>query len=300
VVFASGMAACTAVLFTQLKPGDVLVAPSDGYPIVRKLATAHLAEHRVETRFVPTPGDWEAALDGARLVWLETPSNPGLDVCDIQAITDAAHKRGALVVADNSLATPLGQRPLDLGCDFCVSADTKGTTGHADLLLGHVSSRYPDTAAAIVNWRSQTGSGPGPFETWLAHRSLATLDVRLERQCANAQAIAEMLAGRDDVTDVRYPGLQSHPRHELAARQMRRFGMVVSFTLESAERAQRFLSASTLVIEATSFGSLHSMAERRARWDHGDDVAEGFIRFSAGCEEPGDLLADIAAALDAA
>src|SRR5439155_9648348 len=122
------------------------------------------------------------------------------------------------------------------------------------------------------------------FEAWLAHRSLATLDVRLERQCANALALAEMLAARDDVADVRYPGLASHPGHELAVRQMRRFGMVLSFTLESAERAQRFLSACELVYEATSFGGIHSSAERRARWGHGDDVPEGFIRLSAGCE----------------
>jgi cystathionine gamma-lyase len=146
-------------------------------------------------------------------------------------------------------------------------------------------------------WRSQTGSVPGPFESWLAHRSLATLDVRLERQCANAQRIAELLAARVDVADVRYPGLAAHPRHELARRQMRRFGPVVSFTLESAERAQRFLSACELVFEATSFGGVHSTAERRARWDQGDQVSEGFIRLSAGCEESRDLLADIESSL---
>jgi cystathionine gamma-lyase len=299
LVFPSGMAAATAVLFTHLRPGDVLVAPGDGYPVVRKLATGHLAERGVETRFVPTAGDWIEALDGARLVWLETPSNPGLDVCDIRAIAAAAHERGAVVVADNSLATPLGQQPLALGCDFSIAADTKGTSGHADLLLGHVTARDPAAAEPLLEWRSQTGSLAGPFETWLAHRSLATLDVRLERACANAQALAEMLERRGDVTDVRYPGLASHPQHELARRQMSRFGMVVSFTLASAELADRFLSRCELVIEATSFGSVHSMAERRARWDHGDDVAPGFIRFSAGCEEAADLLADVAAALDA-
>ena len=300
VVFASGMAACTAVLLSQLRPGDVLVAPSDGYPMVRTLATGHLAERGVETRFVPTAGDWLPALDGARLVWLETPSNPGLDVCDIASIASAAHERGALAAADNTLATALGQLPLELGCDFAVAADTKAMTGHADLLFGHVAARDAELAAAVRTWRSQTGSVPGPFETWLAHRSLATLDVRLERQCANALAIAEALAARDDVTDVRYPGLAGHPRHELAARQMRRFGMVVCFTLDSADRAQRFLSACELVFEATSFGGVHSTAERRARWGHGDDVPEGFIRFSAGCEETADLVADVEAALAAA
>jgi cystathionine gamma-lyase len=297
-VFASGMAACSAVLL-EMVPGDVLVAPSDGYPMVRTLAAGHLAERGVETRLVPTAGDWIGALDGAALVWLETPSNPGLDVCDVTAVTAAAHERKALVALDNTLATPLGQRALELGCDFAVSADTKATSGHADLLLGHVATASDDLAKTIRSWRSQTGSVPGPFETWLAHRSLATLDVRLDRQCANAMAVAGMLAARDDVHDVRYPGLPTHPAHEVAARQMRRFGMVVSFTLESAARAQRFFAESRLVFEATSFGGVHSTGERRARWGHGDDVAEGFIRLSVGCEETADLVADLQGALDA-
>ena len=124
VAFASGMAACAAIAFTFLKPGDVLVAPSDGYPVLRTLAATRLAELGVETRFVPTAGDWTVALDGARVVWLETPSNPWLDLCDISAVAAAAHERGALVVADNTLATPLGQQPLALGCDLSVAADT--------------------------------------------------------------------------------------------------------------------------------------------------------------------------------
>jgi cystathionine gamma-lyase len=298
-VFASGMAACSAVLLATLKPGDVLVAAADGYPVVRTLVNEHLAERGIETRYVATAGDWHAALDGARLVWMETPSNPGLEVCDVQAIATAAHAAGALVALDNTLATPLGQSALGLGCDFAVASDTKAMTGHGDVLMGHVATSDDDLANAIHDWRSRTGGVPGPFEAWLAHRSLATLGVRLERQCANALAIAEALAGRDDVEDVRYPGLPSHPQHELARRQMSNFGMVVSFTLDSAERAQRFLSSCELVFEATSFGGVHSSAERRARWGHGDDVSEGFIRFSAGCEDTADLLADVEAALGA-
>jgi cystathionine gamma-lyase len=298
--FASGMAACAAVLLPLLRPGDVLVAPADGYPMVRTLAAEHLAGRGVETRLVATSGEWEPAVAGARLVWLETPSNPGLDLCDVAAIAATAHAEGALVVLDNSLATMLGQSGLDLGCDIVVSADTKATIGHGDLLMGHVATRDAELGRAIRTWRDQTGALPGPFEAWLAHRSLATLDVRLERQCANALALAEALAARGGVADVRYPGLPGHPQHALAARQMRRFGMVVSFRLDSAERAQRFLSASELVFEATSFGGIHSSAERRARWGHGDAVPEGFIRFSAGCEETADLVADIETALDAA
>ena len=298
-LFASGMAACSAVLLTQLRPGDVLVAPSDGYGMVRTLARGYLAERGIDTRLVPTAGDWGSQLAGARLVWLETPSNPGLDLCDVRAVADAAHAAGARVALDNTLATPLGQRGLALGCDIVVSADTKAMTGHADLLMGHVATRDPALGNEILAWRSQTGAVPGPFETWLAHRSLASLDVRLERQCANALALAEALAARDDVTDVRHPGLPAHPQHELARRQMTRFGMVVGFTLDSAERAQRFLDACRLVIEATSFGGIHSTAERRARWGYGDDVPEGFIRFSAGCEETADLVADVKSGLDA-
>jgi cystathionine gamma-lyase len=155
-------------------------------------------------------------------------------------------------------------------------------TGHADLLMGHVATRDPALAKQIRDWRSHTGAVPGPLETWLAHRSLATLDVRLERQSTNAAAVAELLAQRDDVADVRYPGL----------------GMLVSFTLESADRAQRFIDACELVIDATSFGGVHSTAERRARWGHGDDVPDGFVRFSAGIEDVDDLVADIQTALD--
>ena len=147
-------------------------------------------------------------------------------------------------------------------------------------------------------WRSHTGSIAGPMEAWLAHRSLATLDVRAERQCSNALALAELLAARADVTGVRYPGLPDDPAHAVAARQMRRFGPVVCFDLGDERRAQAFLSAAELVAEATSFGPVHTTAERRARWGS-DDVSEGLIRLSAGCEDPDDLREDVAAALDA-
>jgi cystathionine gamma-lyase len=278
-VFSSGMAACTAVLLTCLRPGDLLVAPSDGYPMLRTLAHGHLAERGVETRLFATDGAWDVA--GARLVWIESPSNPELREADVAAIAQAAHEAGALVALDNTLLTPLRQRPLDLGCDFAVYADTKAMSGHADLLMGHVATRDPELAKQVRDWRSQTGSVPGPFEVFLAHRSLATLGVRLERQERNAGAVADLLRTRDDVADVRHPGR----------------GMVVSFTLDSPDRADRFLAACDLVIDATSFGGIHSSAERRARWKHGDDVPEGFIRLSAGIEETDDLVADVENAL---
>ena len=298
VAFASGMAAASAVLLPLLRPGDALVVPADGYMAVRSLATGHLAERGVDVRLVPAdeqPG--EDILSGARLVWLESPSNPGLEATDIAAAAERAHAAGALVAVDNTLATPLGQRPLELGADFSVSSDSKHLTGHGDLILGHVAVRDHARAEALVAWRTQSGAIPGPFEAWLAHRSLATLELRLERQCGTALALAERLLFRDDVAAVRYPGLPADPAHEVARRQMTRFGTVVSFTLERRARAEAFLSACRLVAQSTSFGSVHSSAERRARWG-GDDVAEGFIRFSVGCEDADDLIADVERALD--
>ena len=178
-----------------------------------------------------------------------------------------------------------------------MSSDSKHISGHADLVLGHVSVRDEALVDELRSWRIETGAIPGPFEIWLAHRSLATLDVRLERGCANALAIAEYLASRGDVSGVRYPGLPADPAHEIARRQMTRFGTVVAFELATEERAQAFLIASELVAEATSFGGVHSSAERRARWG-GDAIGPGFIRLSAGCENPDDLIADIRRALD--
>jgi cystathionine gamma-lyase len=170
-------------------------------------------------------------------------------------------------------------------------------SGHADLLLGYVTTRDAERAEALRHWRRYAGAIPAPFETWLAHRSLPTLALRLERGCDNALAIARLLAARDDVEGVRYPGLPSDPGHEVALRQMRGYGMVVSFDLGTAQRAESFLASAKLVTDATSFGSVHSVAERRARWG-GDTVSEGFIRLSAGCEETADLLADVERALD--
>ena len=298
VAFASGMAAASAVLLPLLRAGDTVVVPADGYPAVRTLATGQLAECGVEVRLVPAaeepPDD---VLRGAKLVWLETPSNPGLDTIDIAGVAERAHAAGALVAVDNTLATPLGQEPLALGADFSVASDSKHLTGHGDLILGHVAVADPARADALLAWRRQTGAIPGPFEAWLAHRSLATLELRVERQCATALALAERLIYRGDVSNVRYPGLPGDPAHQVARRQMRRFGTVVCFTLGSRERAESFLAACRLVAQATSFGSVHSSAERRARWP-GNEVPEGFIRFSVGCETPEDLIADVEQALD--
>jgi cystathionine gamma-lyase len=285
------------VLFSQLRAGDVVVLPDDGYqvlPLVREQLTAY----GIEVRTAPTGGDAQLdVLEGAKLLWIETPSNPGLDVCDVRRLADAAHARGALVAVDNTLATPLGQRPLELGADFAVASGTKMLTGHGDLLLGYVSCRDAELTASVRRWRKIVGAIPGPMEAWLAHRSLATLHLRADRQNANALALAEALRERPEVSGLRYPGLPEDPSYKIASRQMRRFGCVVSFTLPTRARAERFLDALRLVDDATSFGGVRSTAERRRRWG-GDAVPEGFIRFSAGAEDPADLVADVLRALD--
>jgi cystathionine gamma-lyase len=299
LVFASGMAAAAAVLFACSEPGRRVVVPSDGYPAVRAIASDHLSPRGVPVRFVAS-GEKEiveALSDEVSLVWVETPSNPRLDVVDIAQVARAASEAGALFVVDNTLATPLGQVPLELGADLVVASGSKHLSGHSDLVLGYVVARDRGHVERLRAWRTLAGAIPGPFEAWLAHRSLATLDVRLERQCANAGALAELLAGRGEVSEVRYPGLAADPSHALASRQMRVFGSVLGFALPDGQWAQRFLDRAELVLQATSFGGIHTTAERRARWGT-DEVADGFIRLSAGIENTEDLLVDIARALN--
>lgn len=297
VLFASGMAAIGAVLRLGAAAG-ALVLPSDGYYLARALAHGELAPLGVAVREVPTVGEWPpGVLDGAALVLLETPSNPGLDVADIAAAAAAAHAAGALLAVDNTTATPLGQQPLALGADLTLASDTKALAGHGDVILGHVSAADPELAARLREARARGGAVPGPMEAWLAHRGLGTLDLRLARQAANAHAVAAAVAGHRAVSDVRWPGLPADPAYPLAARQMRRWNGVLRFTLPSEHAVGEFLAASRLVVSATSFGGLRSSADRRQRW--GDDVAAGCVRLSAGCEDPGDLVADVLAALDA-
>jgi cystathionine gamma-lyase len=298
VLFPSGMAAAAALLLAGTKPGDAVAMDESCYLNVRRLARTHLEPRGVELRLAPAAGLAEA-VRGAVMLWLESPSNPKLEVYDIAALSEAARAEGALTVVDNTTAGPLLQRPLDLGADISLTSATKQMSGHADVVLGYLTTRDPERAGALRDWRRDAGAIPGPFEAWLAHRSLPTLALRLERSCDNALAIARLLSAREDVVSVTYPGLSGDPGHELARRQMRGYGMVVSFDLGNRERAERFLAAAELVNDATSFGSVHSSAERRARWG-GDDVPPGFIRLSAGCEDTPDLLADVEHALNEA
>ncbi len=296
VVFASGMAACVAALQPFLAPGDTLLLPSDGYYGVRRVAEDILQPWGVHVRLVPTPELADGDVAGVRLLWLETPSNPGLDCVDIAALAERAHAVGAKVVVDNTTPTALGQAPLALGADIVVAADTKALAGHSDALLGHVTCRSADDAAQVRQWRTLTGGIPGALTTYLVHRGLLTLDVRLERMCASAAAIARYLHGHPRVEGVRYPGLEEDPAHALAARQMRQYGFLVGMMFEEARAARAFLDRARLVKEATSFGGVHTTAEQRSRWG-GDDVPPRFVRLSVGIEPVQDLLSDIERAL---
>ena len=298
-VFGSGLAAVAAALWAAVRPGDTIAVQQGTYfgawellaqmfepigVIVRRLPVAQLAD--------------PDRLRGAKLVWVETPGNPGLEIADIRAVVQAARAVGARVAVDNTTATPLGQRPLELGADLSVCSDSKAMGGHSDLLLGHVAVRDQELLERIDRQRNLIGAIAGPMEAWLLLRSLATLPLRLERMCANALAIGGFLSGRPEVADVLYPGLPNHPGHSIATAQMQHFGPIVSFTLPQQATAERFLRSSKLVTDTTSFGGITTSAERRARWG-GDAVAPGFIRLSAGCEDPSDLLADLAQALEA-
>jgi len=294
VAFPSGMAAISAAFMAVLKAGDRILVPSDGYYTTRLFAERFLKAFGVSMDTRPTRSFADGGFDGYRLVFIETPSNPGLEICDIAGIAAAAKAAGALVVADNTTMTPLGQSPLDLGADIVVSADTKAINGHSDALFGHVATRDPQLLSSVTQWRGLSGAIPGPFEAWQVHRGLETLEVRFERMCNSAGTIAQRMRERGIATV--FPGLDDHPSHNLAKRQMRRFGFLVGLTLKDAATAEAFIDGCALLQPATSFGGVHSSAERRARW--GDAVAPGFVRLSVGCEPVEELWSAIAGSLD--
>lgn len=296
-VFPSGMAAIAAVLMTQLSPGDRVLLPSDGYYNTRVLAETYLAPAGIACELRATRDYATRDVADFAVVYVETPSNPGLDVCDIAEIAARAHEAGALVVVDNTTMTPLGQRPLDLGVDVVVASDTKAVGGHSDALAGHVAARDAELMAQVRRWRTVSGSILGQLEAWLVYRGLESLEVRFDRMCTSAAEIAERLAEHPAVVAVAYPGLKTHPAHEVAARQMLRAGSLIGVTFRDAAAAEAVIDRARYVVPATSFGGVHTTAERRGRW--GDDVAEGFVRLSVGCEPTETLWADLAQALDA-
>jgi cystathionine gamma-lyase len=296
LAFPSGMAAISAALFTLLGSGDRILLPSDGYYTTRVLAERFLKPMGIAHDLRPTAAFDAGGFAGYRLVFVETPSNPGLDICDIARTAEAAHRAGALVVVDNTTMTPLGQRPLDLGADIVVAADTKAPNGHSDALFGHVASRDARIMKGIAEWRKLAGAIPGPFEAWLVHRGLETLEVRFDRMCSTAELLAPRLATHPAMKALRYPGLDGDPSHDLARAQMERFGFMIGLTLASEAAAEKFIEGCALLQPATSFGGVHSSAERRARW--GDAVEPGFVRLSVGCEPAEQLWEALRTALD--
>jgi len=290
------MATVAAVLCSQLKPGDRVLLPSDAYSTSRVLADKYLAAVGVQVATCPSADYDNQDFTGFRVVWVETPSNPGLDVCDLRKAVSKAKQAGAMLIADNTMPTPLGQRPLDFGADAVVSSDSKAINGHSDVLSGHVASRQPDLIAAVRDWRKIYGAIPGPFESWLVHRGLETLEVRFERMCNNAEALAQRLSEHRKIQQVTFPGLRAHPAHAVAKSQMLRFGMILGIVLSDKNAAEKFINGCKVIRPTTSFGGLHTSAERRARW--GDKVPEGFVRVSVGCEPLEQLWKEMKAALD--
>lgn len=296
VTFPSGMAAIAAIFYGLLRAGDRILLPADGYYTTRILAERFLLPLGVSSDLCATAALAQRDFAGYRLVLIETPSNPALDLADIREVAARAHAAGCLVAVDNTMMSPLGQRPLDRGADLVVCSDTKAVNGHSDVLFGHVAAREPKLLDAVRDWRRIAGAVPGPFEAWLVLRGLETLELRLARMNSSALALAGRLLDHPAVRAVAYPGLPQHPAHALAKTQMRGFGSIVGVTLADKGAAERFIGACRFVRPATSFGGLHTSAERRARW--GDQVAEGFIRLSVGCEPLEPLWRDMQQALD--
>jgi cystathionine gamma-lyase len=294
LALSSGMAACAAVIDGLLPRGGRVVAPSDGYYALRALLQARGVDARLVASTQPTAFA-EAAAGGAALVWVETPTNPGLDVVDLRATADACRAAGALLVVDNTLATAAGQDPFSFGADVVVVSASKATSGHSDAMIGLVAARDQNVLAKVRGARTVGGAIPGVLEAWLCLRGLKTLDLRIERVSQSALAVAERLAA--ERIAVRYPGLGSDRGHALAARQMKHFGPVLTFDLETQARAERFCSRLEAIFEATSFGGVETSLERRARWG-GDDISPGLIRLSVGLEPAASILEELLRALE--
>jgi cystathionine gamma-lyase len=294
LVFGSGMAAVTAALRVLVRPGQVLVVPADGYYQVRAYASEYLVPLGITVLEARCDQMCDVAGD-ADVVMAETPANPGLDVVDLRELAAVCRARGARLVVDNTTATPLGQQPLALGADLVVASATKALSGHSDLLAGYVAGDDAELMAAVARERLLAGPILGAFEAWLLLRSLGSAGLRVQRQCHSALALAAMLADHPKVRSVRYPGLPSDPAHPVAARQMDRFGGLVSIQLADARAVHDLVRRSRLMVAATSFGGIHTSVDRRARW--GDPVSDGFARISLGIEDTDDVLADFEQAL---
>jgi cystathionine gamma-synthase len=308
LAFASGLAAEDTIL-RQLRPGDHVIIPHDAYGgTFRLVSRVHAPWGLVFDPVDLTSLDGLAAAwrPETKLVWVETPTNPLLSVIDIAAVSEAAHERGGRVAVDNTFATPYLQQPLQLGADVVVHSSTKYLGGHSDVIGGFAATNDDEFAEGLRFLQNASGAVPGPLDCYLVLRGVKTLSVRMDRHCRNAAAVAELLLRHPAVATVRWPGLAEHPDHAVAARQMRDFGGMVSFTMRGGEEeAVAMVARTKLFTLAESLGAVESLIEHPARMTHASAagsplaVDPSLVRLSVGIETVDDLLADLTQALDA-
>ncbi|HWC23457.1 MAG TPA: cystathionine gamma-synthase [Flexivirga sp.] len=314
--FSSGLAAEDCIMRAILRPGEHMIIPTDAYGgtfrLVDKVQKVWGVDYSLAKVSQADAIRGEIRPGVTKLVWLETPTNPLLGIADIGAIAQIAHEAGALLVVDNTFASAYLQQPISLGADIVVHSTTKYSGGHSDVVGGAVVvaenigvAEFSDAAERIGFHQNSMGAIAGPFDSWLVLRGLKTLAVRMERHCDNAEKVVEYLRGRKDVTHIYYPGLDSHPGHDIAAKQMRRFGGMVSFQLEGGEQhAVDAIGRTKIWTLGESLGGVESLIEHPGRMTHASvagtelEVPADLIRLSVGLEDPDDLIADLAQALD--
>lgn len=306
--FASGMASTDALLRATLRPGDHLVIPDDAYGGTFRLIDKVFSQWGIE--HTPAPVSDAEAIRAAmrpstKLVWLETPTNPLLNIGDIAAAAEVAHAGGARLVVDNTFASPYLQQPLSLGADVVLHSSTKYLGGHSDVVGGLLVTADEQLDADIAFLQNGSGGVPGPFDAYLTMRGIKTLGVRMERHCDNAEAVVDMLSERSEVASILYPGLPEHPGHEIAARQMRRFGGMISVRMAGGrDAAQRLCARTEIFTLAESLGGIESLIEHPGAMTHAStagsqlEVPDDLVRLSVGIEDEADLLADLEQALD--
>ncbi|GIH99059.1 cystathionine gamma-synthase [Planobispora takensis] len=307
LAFASGLAAEDAVLRTVCRPGDHVIIPNDAYGgTYRLFAKVH---ERWGLHYDPVALDNMNAVGAAitpktKIIWVETPTNPLLGISDIAALADLAHDCGALLVVDNTFASPYLQQPLALGADIVVHSTTKYVGGHSDVVGGALVAKDPELGERLAYHQNAMGAVAGPFDAWLTLRGLKTLAVRMERHCDNAERVADLLLAHPKVISVLYPGLPEHPGHEIAAKQMRRFGGMVSFRVAGGEAdAVEICNRAKLFTLGESLGGVESLIEHPGRMTHASaagsplEVPGDLVRLSVGIESIDDLLADLTQAL---
>jgi cystathionine beta-lyase/cystathionine gamma-synthase len=306
VAYSSGMGAVTTVMHL-VHPSERVVCVNDVYGGVYRLFSQVYEPKGYEFEFLAADTINESLRDQlderTRIVWLETPTNPLLNVIDIRTAADAAHEAGAMVVVDNTFATPYLQRPLELGADIVLHSTTKYLGGHSDVVGGFVATNDPTVAERLYFLQKSLGAVPGPFDCWLVLRGLKTLAIRMRQHSENAKRIAEYLSTHQAVETVLYPGLPGHPGHELAKRQMDDFGGMISFLVESEEAAVELVARTKIWALAESLGGVESLIEHPARMTHASTAESSFaapknlVRLSVGIESVGDLIEDLEQAL---